>query len=113
MLSGRSPAIASAARSAEKVVDMKPPTDRTRPLLFDFESTSGEPHVRAFRLAPENTERFLAPHAHRFFEVVYFEEAGGPHRLGGDGWESEAGDLLIIAPGEVHEWAPDIIEKHP
>jgi AraC-like DNA-binding protein len=92
---------------------MTPRVDRGRPALFHFESTSGEPHVRAFRLEPENTERFLTPHAHQFFEVVYFEEPGGLHRLGDEGWESAAGDLLVIAPGQVHEWAKDVLEKRP
>lgn len=87
-------------------------TDRQQPALFHFEPTSAGPHVRAFRLEPENTQRFLTPHAHRFFEVIYFEEPGGVHRLGNETWESEAGDLLVIAPGQVHEWAPDVLERH-
>jgi AraC family transcriptional regulator, transcriptional activator of pobA len=86
-------------------------TDRELPALFHFEPTSTGPHVRAFRLEPENTERFLTPHAHRFFELVYFEEPGGLHRLGHESWESAAGDLLVIAPGQVHEWAPDVLER--
>lgn len=81
------------------------------PELFNFQPTSGGPQVRAFRLEPENTEAFLTPHAHRFFEIVYFEEPGGVHRLGDLTWESAAGDLLIIPPGYVHEWAEDVLEK--
>src|SRR5215210_6920938 len=91
---------------------MASPTDRQVPALFRFEPTGVGPHVRAFRLEPENTERFLTPHAHRFFEVIYFEEPGGVHRLGNQTWESAAGDLLVIAPGQVHEWAPDVLERH-
>ncbi|MDZ4698649.1 MAG: AraC family transcriptional regulator [Rhodothermales bacterium] len=81
------------------------------PELFNFTPTMGGPQVRAFRLEPEHTERFLTPHAHRFFEIVYFEEPGGIHRLGDLTWESAAGDLLIIPPGQVHEWAEDVLEK--
>ena len=81
------------------------------PELFNFQPTTGGPQVRAFRLEPENTEQFLTPHAHRFFEVVYFEEAGGVHRLGDLVWESAIGDLLIIPPGQVHEWAEDVLES--
>lgn len=86
--------------------------DRQQPALFHFQPTSAGPHVRAFRLEPENTERFLRAHAHRFFEVIYFEEPGGVHRLGQETWESSAGDLLVIAPGQVHEWAPDVLERN-
>lgn len=81
------------------------------PELFNFQPTAGGPQVRAFRLEPENTKAYLTPHAHRFFEVVYFEEAGGVHRLGDQAWESAAGDLLVIPPGYVHEWAEDVLEK--
>ncbi|MEX0599905.1 MAG: AraC family transcriptional regulator [Rhodothermales bacterium] len=79
--------------------------------LFSFQPTTVGPQVRAFRLEPENMEGFLTPHAHRFFEIVYFEESGGIHRLGDVTWESAAGDLLIIPPGHVHEWAEDVLEK--
>lgn len=81
------------------------------PELFNFQPTSGGPQVRAFRLEPEHTAAFLTPHAHRFFEVVYFEEPGGLHRLGDRTWESVAGDLFIIPPGHVHEWAEDVLVK--
>lgn len=81
------------------------------PELFNFRPTEGGPQVRALRLEPENTQKFLTPHAHRFFEIVYFEEPGGLHRLGDVTWESTAGDLLVIPPGYVHEWAEDVLEK--
>ncbi|MEZ4699958.1 MAG: AraC family transcriptional regulator [Rhodothermales bacterium] len=81
------------------------------PELINFQPTPSGPPVRAFRLEPQHTQQFLTPHAHRFFEVVYFEEPGGVHRLGDEVWESTAGDLLIIPPGQVHEWAEDVFEK--
>lgn len=81
------------------------------PELINFQPTPDGPPVRAFRLEPEHTQRFLTPHAHRFFEVVYFEDPGGVHRLGDQVWESAAGDLLVIPPGQVHEWAEDVLEK--
>lgn len=81
------------------------------PKLFDFRPTSGGPKVRAFRIEPENTADFLTPHAHRFFQILYFEEHGGVHRSGDLTWESAPGDLLIIPPGFVHEWAEDVLEK--
>jgi AraC-like DNA-binding protein len=81
------------------------------PELINFKPITRGPQVRAFRIEPENTEQFLTPHAHRFFEIVYFEEPGGIHRLGDWVWESAAGDLLVIPPGQVHEWAKDVLEK--
>lgn len=94
-------------------VSIARPAPRARPAVFHFEPTSGEPHVRAFRLDPAHAKRFLTPHAHQFFEVLYFEEAGGTHRLGGDVWESTAGDLIAIAPGQVHEWGPHVLARTP
>jgi AraC-like DNA-binding protein len=81
------------------------------PELFHFSPIASGPQVRAFRLEPSHTGQRLTPHAHRFFEVVYFEEPGGIHRLGDQTWDSTAGDLLIIPPSQVHEWAKDVLEK--
>jgi len=35
---------------------------------------------------------------------VYFAQPGGRHRLGAEAWNTAAGDLLLIAPGEIHGW---------
>ena len=42
-------------------------------------------------------------HRHRFFELLFLEEGGGVHRFGGREIGVAAGDLYVIAPGEVHD----------
>jgi AraC-like DNA-binding protein len=44
-------------------------------------------------------------HAHRFPIVMYFERAGGVHRVGAREWPVKRGDVHFVAPGEVHDWA--------
>ena len=43
------------------------------------------------------------PHAHQFLAVIYFERGGGRHRIGAQAWDVSAGDLFVIAPGEIHD----------
>jgi AraC-like DNA-binding protein len=40
-------------------------------------------------------------HAHDFLFLAYFEHGGGSLRLGDREWRIEAGDVYIVAPGEV------------
>jgi AraC-like DNA-binding protein len=40
---------------------------------------------------------------HHFFELVYIERGPGSHRIGNQSVSVEAGDLFVIAPGEVHD----------
>jgi AraC family transcriptional activator of pobA len=75
-----------------------------RPPVFDL-----EPEVRG--TARVNVERFdrthdrvrAGPHGHRSLELLYFEEGGGRHRIGGRAWGVSAVDLFLISPGEVHD----------
>jgi AraC family transcriptional regulator, transcriptional activator of pobA len=41
------------------------------------------------------------PHAHDFLVLVYVERGGGRVRLDDREWRVEAGDVLLVAPGEV------------
>jgi AraC family transcriptional activator of pobA len=45
----------------------------------------------------------VGPHDHPYLELIYFERGGGRHRIGPQGWEVSAGDLFLVAPGEVHD----------
>lgn len=47
--------------------------------------------------------RRVGGHRHRFFELLFLEKGGGMHRFGGREIETAAGDLYVIAPGEVHD----------
>src|SRR5215203_6895836 len=40
-------------------------------------------------------------HSHDFLVLDYFERGGGSLRLGDKQWQIEAGDVYLIAPGEV------------
>jgi AraC-like DNA-binding protein/uncharacterized RmlC-like cupin family protein len=42
-------------------------------------------------------------HVHHFFEFVYVERGPGTHRIGSRSVQVGAGDLFVIAPGEVHD----------
>lgn len=42
-------------------------------------------------------------HVHQFFELVYIEGGEGEHRVGGRAMPVAAGDLFLVAPGELHD----------
>jgi AraC-like DNA-binding protein len=44
---------------------------------------------------------------------VYFERPSGRHRLGSEEWDTAAGDLLLIAPGEIHGWDTRTANRPP
>jgi AraC-like DNA-binding protein len=46
------------------------------------------------------------PHAHDFLVLAYFENEGGSFTLAGRRWHIQAGDVYVIAPGEVIEVGP-------
>ncbi len=55
------------------------------------------------RLTGNNTEFALETHGHRFYELVYIVKGKGWHRVGLEKATVGAGDLLVVAPGEVHD----------
>ncbi len=42
------------------------------------------------------------PHAHTYFEVLWFEEAGGTHMVDFQDYPIEKNSFFLIAPGQVH-----------
>jgi AraC-like DNA-binding protein len=77
---------------------------RTKPApVYTYDPVAGEPPISVLRL----DRRSLAgvdpghAHSHDFLVLAYFERGGGSLRLGGREWSVEAGDLYVLAPGEV------------
>ena len=42
-------------------------------------------------------------HGHTFFELIFVERGGGPHRVGGGWHETAPGTLFVLPPGELHD----------
>lgn len=97
--------------------------------VYGYRRVPGVPPVGVVRIreghtSPEGVVR-PHPHAHDFLVLVIVERGGGRVRLDDREWRVEAGDVLVVAPGEVvtfveHElhdadgWAvyfpPDVME---
>jgi AraC family transcriptional activator of pobA len=74
------------------------------PPVYTYDTVPGVPPVSVIRLG-----RALSPgglpqghaHSHDFLVLAYFERGGGSMWLGDKEWQIEAGDVYLIAPGEV------------
>lgn len=75
---------------------------RDRPATYSMLPAPGELPVAAWRLEHgwETTATF-EEHVHDFPGLVYFQTASGLLRTGRQAWPIEAGDLFVIAPGDV------------
>jgi AraC family transcriptional regulator, transcriptional activator of pobA len=75
---------------------------RDRPATYSMLPAPGELPVSVWRLehAWETSDCF-EEHAHDFPGLAYFQTTGGLVRTGGRSWPIEAGDLFVIAPGDV------------
>jgi AraC family transcriptional regulator, transcriptional activator of pobA len=74
------------------------------PPVYTYEAMPGVPPVGATRLSRELSPGGLPhshSHAHDFLVLAYFERGGGSMWLGDREWRVEAGDVYVIAPGEV------------
>jgi AraC family transcriptional activator of pobA len=71
------------------------------PPVYTYETVPGVPLVSAMRLGPGFSEVRPGAHSHDFLVLNYFEEDGGSLRLGDKEWQIQAGDVYLIAPGEV------------
>lgn len=71
--------------------------------VYSYELLPGEPPVRVMRLDRRSLKGVGPGHAHShdFLALAYFERGGGSLRLASREWPVEAGDLYVIAPGEV------------
>jgi AraC-like DNA-binding protein len=71
--------------------------------VYTYEAVPGMPAVGTFRLDRASLQG-LGPdhtHAHDFLVLAYFERGGGTLRLGDREWTVQAGDVYVVAPGEV------------
>ncbi|MEU6320343.1 AraC family transcriptional regulator [Streptomyces sp. NPDC047009] len=75
---------------------------RDRPATYSMRPAPGELPVATWRLdhSWESTGTF-EEHAHDFPGLAYFQTTGGLLRTGRRSWPIEAGDLFVVAPGDV------------
>src|SRR5829696_7604852 len=74
------------------------------PPVYTYEAVPGVPPVGAMTLGRELSPGGLPDvhsHSHDFLVLDYFERGGGSLRLADKQWQIEAGDVYLIAPGEV------------
>ena len=86
---------------------------RDRPATYSMRLTPGELPVAAWPLEHGlQTDGSFEEHAHDFPGLVYFQATAGLLRTGRRTWPIEAGDLFVIAPGDVmgHVHATDLAE---
>lgn len=71
--------------------------------VYTYAAAPGVPPVTAMRLNRDSVGKVEPEHAHAhdFPLLVYVERGGVTMRLGDREWRMEAGDLYLIAPGEV------------
>jgi AraC family transcriptional activator of pobA len=76
--------------------------------VYSYETMPGVPPVSAIRFRQEASPGGLPPgahsHSHDFLVLTFhLERDGGSLRLGDREWQIEAGDVYLIAPGEIVE----------
>ena len=59
--------------------------------------------VELQRLDQSHVLHRMGLHGHTFFELIFVEQAGGPHRVGRVVHPTEPGALFVIPPGELHD----------
>ncbi|GAA0895161.1 AraC family transcriptional regulator [Pseudonocardia zijingensis] len=72
--------------------------------VYGYRRVPGVPPVGVVRMGARHAGLGVVqprPHAHDFLVLVYVERGGGRLRLDDREWQAEAGDVLLVAPGEV------------
>jgi AraC-like DNA-binding protein len=72
--------------------------------VYGYRRVPGVPPVGVVRVRDDHTGPQIVPphsHAHDFLVLVYVERGGGRVRLDDREWRVGAGDVLLVAPGEV------------
>jgi AraC family transcriptional regulator, transcriptional activator of pobA len=79
------------------------------PPVYTYKSLPGVPPVSIARLDRDSLEGAESddPHAHDFLLLAYYERGSGSFRIGERQWPVTAGDLYVVAPGEVVGVADD------
>lgn len=81
--------------------------------VYGYEPSPGLPPVGTVDLADAHHTQAIPPaeaHAHDFFVIVFFERDGGALRIGWRDWPIAAGDVYLVAPGDVVDIGPDVAE---
>jgi len=65
----------------------------TLPAMFDYDTT-------------DNSQ----PHVHTFYEIIWFQEAGGQHTVDFHTYNVKANSMFFLSPGQVHHF--DGITRH-
>jgi AraC-like DNA-binding protein len=98
---GRSSGVLSASVPTGRQVDGAP--------VYGYPRVAGLPPVTVSRLAGDDEPPGFPHrrHAHDFLVLSYVERGSGGLVLDGRTWELSAGDLVVVAPGEVvaPEWS--------
>ncbi len=66
-------------------------------------SSEGLPRIWLRRFDRESRAASDRPHLHNFFELVLIEEGQGSHAVDGQRIEVGEGDVMWIAPGQIHD----------
>jgi AraC-like DNA-binding protein len=76
---------------------------RDGPPIYSMRPAPGELPVASWRLEGHDWDATgsRGEHAHDFPGLTYFETTGGRLRTGRQTWPIEAGDLFVVAPGDV------------
>jgi AraC family transcriptional regulator, transcriptional activator of pobA len=79
------------------------------PPVYTYESLPGVPPVSVARLDRDSLTGADTheAHAHDFLLLAYFARGGGSLRIGDRRWPVKAGDVYLVAPGEVVGVADD------
>ena len=77
---------------------------RQTPPIHPFVPQAADaPPIEVQRLDGNHVLHRMGLHGHTFFELIFIEQAGGLHRVGRTVHPAEAGTLIIIPPGELHD----------
>lgn len=83
------------------------------PDIATFETTPGLPPIGIVQISDNFPPGGPVPgyaHAHDFLVMAYFERGGGSLGIADQTWQIEAGDVCIVAPGEVIQVSHDAAE---
>ena len=91
---------------AARVVGRRP----NSPPVYTYAMTAGVPPLGVVRIARGSLAGADPSHAHShdFLAIAYFEHGGGSLRLGNQQWPIHAGDVYVVAPGEVMGFGDDM-----
>jgi AraC family transcriptional regulator, transcriptional activator of pobA len=85
------------------------------PAVYTYEAVPGVPPVSTIRFGrklPPGEPPPRHAHSHDFLVLAYFERGGGSMWLGDREWRIEAGDVYVIAPGEIVGVGDDASSLH-